>query len=410
MKSIYSAIFLSLVFFLFSCKKDPVTSTPIDENKTYTVTVNEGYGSGTFKVGDTVQIWSRNMNATETFLAWTGDTLSIKDRNEWHSWFVMPANNVVLTATFMPVNFIMQYEKIKGAVNLKNVYYVFPANHKGIVYLFHGSNGSATYWTKNYENFSLVKDLVADGFAVIITEAEEVTLNNDTNGDGSFRWVTSTIDSTNNIDFANLKAITDTFYQRNYSNRSIPRYCIGQSNGGSCSISFGYCFKLKACVAYCASGGATGGAVSSTTTPTLFCLQGADNNSVMGLSGNANAISNSQAISRRSICSKYFVNPASPLYENRFARNTIISSSLSTQIFNEIKNNNLLTSKNYMKVYAKDLWSAVSASSSRFPVIAALSTDQKAVVDEQISCVAADHQFYSDNNKSSINFLNNQCQ
>ena len=63
-----------------------------------------------------------------------------------------------------------------------------------------------------------------------------------------------------------------------------------------------------------------------------------------------------------------------------------------------------------MKVYAKDLWSAVSASSSRFPVISALTTDQKAVVDEQISCVAADHQFYSDYNKSTIKFLNNQCQ
>ena len=38
----------------------------------------------------------------------------------------------------------------------------------------------------------LAKDLVAENLAVIVTEAEEVTLNNDTNGDGSLRWNTST--------------------------------------------------------------------------------------------------------------------------------------------------------------------------------------------------------------------------
>ena len=42
-----------------------------------------------------------------------------------------------------------------------------------------------------------------------------------------------------NIDFANLKAIPDTFYTIEYTSRSLSRYSIRQSNGGSYSIVFG---------------------------------------------------------------------------------------------------------------------------------------------------------------------------
>lgn len=322
----------------------------------------------------------------------------------------MPASNLQFTANFKAVNATLTYEKIRGKNNLKDVYYVFPTNHKGIVYLFHGANGSTSSWTSNQENKNLIKDLIADGYAVVITESEEETLNTDINGDGSLRWDASTLDSNLNVDFANLKAITDTFYNRGYTYRGINRYCLGQSNGGSFSISFGYYFNLKASIAYCSSGGATGGAVNNTTTPTMFCLQGADNNSTMGLSGNANAISNSQSISSRGICSKYRTNNSSPLYDQRFARNAIISSTLSTQIFNEIKNNNFLNTKNYFNGYIQSLWNAVAATPQNFPVISGLSTSQKNVVEEQIRCVTADHQFYSEYNKAAIQFFNYQCQ
>ena len=219
------------------------------------------------------------------------------------------------------------------------------------------------------------------------------------------------MDSLTNIDFSNIKAITDTFYSRGYSNRSIPRFTIGQSNGGSFSISFGSYFKVKAIVAYCSSGGGTSSvAVNTSITPILFCLQGADNNSIMGQQGNANAITNSLSLNARSICSKYYINSPSPLYEYRFARNSIISYTLSSQIFNEIKNNHLLNSKNFFLGYADNLWNSVTTSSSNFPVINSLSTIQKNVVDEQISSITADHQFYSDHNKATILFLNSQCQ
>ncbi len=408
---LYFIMYVTLIqSVMFSCKTKSEDIIPAPVADSFRVSVSNGYGAANFKAGDTVHIWSRATATNETFDYWSGDSSILNGKNEWHSWFIMPSKNINLTANFKIFIATVQYEKIKGKTNLKNVYYVFPQNHKGIVYLFHGSNGSANYWTKNCENNALIKDLAAAGFAVIVTEAEEVTLNFDTNGDGSLRWNSSTLDSVSNIDFANLKAITDTFYTRGYTNRSASRYCIGQSNGGSCSIAFGSYFKLKASVAYCASGGATTGVLTTTTTPLLFSLARWDNNSVMGQSGNTNAVANAQSLYNRGVCSYSNLNLSSPVYSMRFARNSLISTTLSTQIFNELKNNNLLSPTNYLKGYASTVWTAVSASSQKFPVLSSLTTDQVAVVDEQLSCTSSDHQFFSDYNKAAIKFLSNPCQ
>ena len=393
---------------LISCNKH--TSSPNTTITNYNVTILNGYGSGMYKVGDSVHVWAKNCLANETFNNWTIDSSILNGLNEWHSWFIMPAKNVNLTANIKTINYQLNYEKIKGKSVLKNVYYFFPSGHKGIVYLFHGSNGSASNWTKNYENTALIKDLISEGLAVVFTEAEEVSLNNDSNGDGSLRWNTSTLDSSSNLDFANIKAISDTFYNRGYSNRSIPRYCIGQSNGGSASIAVASFFKMKACVAYCASGGATSSIINTTNTPIKFCLQQWDNNSVMGQQGNANAISNSDALKLRGVCSVFNINRSSPVYPSRFSRNVLISENVSSLIFNELKSNNLLTDKNLLKGYAQNVWDAVKLTPQKFPTIAALNSDQIAVIDEQLSSTSADHQFYSDANKKTIHFLLNQCQ
>ena len=403
---------ITLALFIFAiaicCKKQNSPNSPQISN--YTVVVTNGFGSGTYNIGDSVHIWARNCTANETFNNWTNDSSLLNGRNEWHSWFIMPAKNINLSANIQSVNYQLVFEKIKGKSILKNVYYFFPTSHKGIVYLFHGSNGSASNWTKNYENTALIKDLVAEGFAVVVTEAEEVSLNNDTNGDGSLRWNTSILDSTSNSDFANIKAISDTFYTRKYTNRTIPRYCIGQSNGGSASIAVASFFKMKACVAYCASGGATSSLLNTTNTPIKFCLQQWDNNSVMGQQGNANAISNSDGLKTRGVCSGYNINTSSPIYPLRFSRNVLISDNTSALIFNELRTNNLLTDKNFLKGYAQAVWDAVKLFPQKFPTIAALSSDQIELVDEQLSCTSADHQFYSDANKKTIQFLLLQCQ
>lgn len=373
---------------------------------TYTVTVNKGYGSATYSVGDTVHIWSRECSNSETFTQWTGDTLAFSGKNEWHTWFIMPAQNITVTASFQPVNYNMTYEKIIGKNILKNVYYNLSPTNKGIVYLFHGAGGSASYWVDNYEPVALIKDLIINGFGVIVTEAEEVSLQT---GGSTPRWNTTTLDSNVNVDFANLIAITNTFINRGLTNNNIPKYSIGQSNGGSASIAVSSFFGFKAGVAYCAAGGAAGNAISGTNTPILFCLEQLDNNSLMGQAGDANAINNSSTLKGRGICSAYFMNIPSPLYPERFARNTLISTSLSQSIFNEIKSNGLLDNSNHFIGYYSNLVSAVKAHPQSFPTIAGLSGSVQNILYEQLNCVTTAHQFYSDHNLATIRFLNNPC-
>jgi hypothetical protein len=167
--------------------------------------------------------------------------------------------------------------------------------------------------------------------------------------------------------------------------------------------------KLKATIPYCASGGATTRVLTTTTTPLLFSLAHWDNNSLMGQSGNTNAIANAQSLLNRGVCSFSNLNLSFIIYAIGFARNSVISATLSTQIFNELKNNNLLSSTNYLKGYASSLWTTVSAASQKFPILSSLTIDQAAVVDEQLSCTSTDHQFFSDYNKATIKFLSNPC-
>jgi len=58
----------------------------------------------------------------------------------------------------------LKYEKIRGTNIGKNVYYYFPAGQKGIVYLLHGTGGSAQNLVNNIEWITMINDMVAAGY------------------------------------------------------------------------------------------------------------------------------------------------------------------------------------------------------------------------------------------------------
>lgn len=230
-------VFLSLFFF---CKKNPV-NPPHTNTDSFTVTVNNGYGSGKYKIGDTVHIFTNHYTSNQLFGKWSGDVSLLDAPDEWHTWFIMPDRNVTVTGSIENVsNFTLQFEKIKGRDILKPVYYYFPAGHKGIVHLLHGTNGNAANIVDGYEWQQLIKDLVNNNFGVVITGAEEATTKVDANADVKLRWALLPVDTIANVDYANIRAITDTFYNRGLADRSEPRYSIGMSDGGFFSAGLSY--------------------------------------------------------------------------------------------------------------------------------------------------------------------------
>ena len=399
---------LSLIF-LFACNKSSTSDVQPITIDSATVTVSNGYGSAKYKVGDTVHIFSVAYASNQLFDTWTSaDASLLNAKNEWHTWFIMPAKNVSFSGSLKTITPVaLTYEQIRGRDRLKPVYYFFPAGHKGFVYLLHGTGGTALNLVNNYELIQLYKELVNDGFGIIVTEAEEATTGIDANGDGKLRWLVSPADSVSNIDYANIKILTDTFYNRGTTNRSKLRYSVGMSNGGNYSAYLSAYYKYKAGVSYCAQAGA----VSLTTlTPLQFCMARYDNNENVGPTGNAAALSNSQTITSRGVCSKYFIKERSPLYPERFARRGDITLAKSAAIFIELKNKGYIDSKNYFIGYSDALSTAFIANPAAFPELLSLTPLQRLFVLEQIDLAVSDHQMYSDYNKATLQFLNQQCQ
>ena len=110
------------------------------------------------------------------------------------------------------------------------------------------------------------------------------------------------------------------------------------------------------------------------------------------------------------VCSKYFEHDKSPVYPERFARRSDISIATSTALFNELKNNNWLDSKKYLKAVSDSISTAMLASPSTYPTYNSLSLLQRDYVNGQLDDMFAAHQFYSDFNKTTIKFMDSQCQ
>ncbi len=401
--------FIVLAALLASCQKENGTINPPVQTDSATVTVSNGYGSGKYKTGDTVHIFSQAYSDNQLFNTWSSaDASLLNAKDEWHTWFIMPAKNLSFTGSIKNITpFTLNFEQVRGRDRNKPVYYYFPAGHKGIVYLLHGTGGSAQHFVNSYEYVQLIRDLVADNFGVIITEAEESTTGVDANGDGKIRWNNIPWDSTANVDFANLRIITDTFYNRGLTNRGKSRYSAGMSNGGNFSASLSLLYHYKAGISYCAPAGNP--IASSSSVPFQFCMARFDNNENVGPAGNASALANSQTLTGRGICSKFYMQEHSPLYPERFARKGDITLAKSAALFAELKTKGFLDSKNYFIGFSDALTAAYQSNPAVFPELNSLTALQKLSVIEQVDLAVADHQMYSDYNRATLKFLNTQC-
>jgi hypothetical protein len=396
------------IVFTTSCKKSDNPSTPPTTTDSFTVVVNNGYGAGKFKTGDTVHIFSSHYTDNQLFDKWSGDISLLNASEEWHTWFIMPSRNVTFTGSIKNITpFTLQFEQIRGRDRLKPVYSYFPAGHKGFVYLLHGTGGKASFVAAEYEFQILIKDLINDNFGVIITEAEEATTGIDANFDTKLRWAIFPVDTLNNVDYVNIRNITDTFYKRGVTNRSKLRYSIGMSNGAFYSTALSAIYKYKAGVNYCGQGDAV--TIAATQTPVQFCMARFDNNDGVGQAGNATALTNFNALNVRGICSKYFIKERCPIYPERFARRGNITISQSISVFNELKSKDYIDSKNYYVGFSDALTNAYSANQANFPVINSLSATQRSFMLAQIDLSVSDHQMYSDYNRATLKFLNTQC-
>jgi len=375
--------------------------------QTFNLTVNNGNGTGAYKVGDTVHIWSVAYDSTKTFGQWTGDVAPLHRPKEWHTTLTMPNQNISVTAVIdnMPA-YSITYEVMQGLNNPKNVYYYFPPNPIGIVYLFHGTGGDAKGFIEGIEMRSFTNAAIAKGYAIVSTEGEEITLNQDIDGDGGRRFMTQPIDTINNVDYRNIKKITEEFINRGWITTSTPRFSIGMSAGSNFSAATSYIWNFTG-VGYCSRAQNTGFDVR--LSPFAYRLARYDDNPSYNYPvGLQQALANAALLDTRGICNDLYENDRQPIYPERFARVPGISVANSILIYNELVANNQIDAKGYALNSSK-IQANVLANPAAYPTIVSFVNQGITGMVSQIGASNAEHSFYSDYNAATLDFFADPC-
>ncbi len=108
-----------------------------------------------------------------------------------------------------------------------------PANARGIVFMFHGTGGSADFATK-IESVDMLNHLVADGYGFVSTDSTDRT---------SKQWDTTNLSLTTNVDLARLSRLYTSFVTAAKITKQTPIYAIGMSRGAGFASVFAQAFK-----------------------------------------------------------------------------------------------------------------------------------------------------------------------
>ena len=378
--------------------------------QTYQLTVINGYGSGAYDAGDTVDIWSHAFPGNLYFDSWSGDTDRLQDSLDWHTRIIMPHGEVTVEALIkeLPSEIIFSSEKVTGVDTLKDIWYAFPETSTlhGIVWLFHGTDGTGRNWFINTNMLTCTKRLLAAGYAVIAMDCEEKTYLTDFNLDGVFRW-DYTFDSTQNIDLQNIKVIRDTLITRGLIDISTPAIAYGYSAGGAFATHIATLLQWRAGISHNSAG--VPWVPDFGMTPILYSMTANDNHPEVGQPGNLQAEENAATLLSREICAEFHLARPQPLYPQRFSRDPTISLDLSEAIFEELENNQVLDDEHYLFYSGDQLTGIIISNPGAWPVILSLTPAQQLSVGDELDETFATHRFNSDLFGSDLRFITGLC-
>lgn len=379
-----------------------------ENNAKRTLAVEDGYGDGEYDSGKEVHIWSAQQDG-KVFTHWTGDTSYLASPFEYHTTLIMPDHDITLTAQYATLTSEMTLSSfmIPGKERNKRVLAYMPAREKvqGIVWFFHGTNGNATNFTNDIEVRQMINLLMVNDYGIIALTSEESEYQIDFDADGNFRWSYS-FDSTA-IDFANIRAIRDSFIQRGRFDYSTDQIAMGYSAGGAFSEFVANVLNWRAAINHNSPGNeqiSLNGHI-----PYIVSISLNDRHPAVGPEGNAMARANIQNYHNRGICAHLHEYEIQPLFPERFDRSPYINESLSRSIFNEIKSNNLMNEENYLIGVFSELQQIVLNNPSRFPVIISLTGLQLGHLENQIAVTNAEHNIKADINGRTLHFIEKLC-
>ena len=366
---------------------DSVTDTDTEGVTTHQLSVENGYGSGIYEEGATVHVFADFMPGNQVVTNWIGD-LSLSP--EWHHQFIMPANDVTITANVEATEFEfneIQHPGVQGDIRLL---YAIPANPVGVLFIFHGTGGSADVaYATPFQ--TIAATAYEQGLAVVSTEANERTTN-DAGEDGKIRWnVAPNIN--NNIDLQNIQKLSQDIS----TITSVPsdglRLAVGISNGGAFSITVGAALSFDAVTSLCGVGREA--VFLQTQTPTQWLMCGNDTNETVS-SQRDQWEDGTNSLQERGIRTDYGVFPPSPMYSERFMRIGTTQEESQSAV-EELRANDVLDENNFLLFSPKDIETLISTQPENWPVFLSLFDEygpQK--VKAELKQVYADHGAFDD--------------
>ncbi len=375
------------------------------------LTVNGGFGGGTYPGGSRVDVFAAVPAAGQVFDRWTGDTSvlgtgPIAPLNS-RIQITLPNTPVTLTATykaaptwvpltvtaFNPQQFTPQGATAPTTVTANLTYYIPPAA-TGVVFFLHATGSSAATWFNSPESALLMRDLVAAGYGVAALSSVNRAAGN---------WNAQPL-LTNNPDALNHVAALNKFAADGLLPASRPVFMIGFAEGAGAAVRFSDLLisatparPVRGTVLYCNAGNETSSVVGRV--PALFVL--ADNDSTLGLNGANTARTNSQLLAGRGIATGVFNNVAAPVHPGRFralgVTNPAFTTADATTVWNAVKTAGLIDANNYVK--------AIPTETALVAAIPAAFQARRADIAAQLETAYAEQAFTSDANARVVSFI-----
>ncbi len=368
-----------------------------DASASYQIRVEGAFASAEhLQAGEPLHLWATLDPYTERLEAWEG----IEGR-EWHLELPMPSQDLEIRTRLRPSELRLSSQVVQGVAEPKTLLYAIPPEPRGVIGLFHGTNGSR-HIIEKAEGIAIASAVYARGYVIFATDSEQTQTEVDPNEDGKLRWQVDL--EPDNPDLENLRIIFAALEQEANLPEGSPRYALGMSNGGAFSLLLGLSdLGFRAVASHCASGRESH--AEETQTPTLWALCAQDGNPQVD---NEKAQRNHERLLARSIASQLWIHPPTPLYEGRFARVEGIDLETSTLMVEELRRAEALDEVGMLRFNPDEIAAWIQERPEEFPGLSVLPGTQRRGALSQLKILWADHELYSDYIEATLNFFEAQ--
>ena len=254
-----------------------------------------------------------------------------------------------------------------------------PAHPRGIVFVFHGTTGSAEF-ADRIETVDVLNHLVAAGYGFAATESTDRTAK---------QWDNASLSVTTNPDLARLASLRSSLIASGRITASTPIYTIGMSQGAGFASVFARAFHDAGLpvAAIAPSHGQVPAVVRNAGGPgvPIFSALGAND----AIVDNGRVVLQIAALQRAGLAADVVIEPETPLAAVRFLRVPGIDGDTASAIFSALVHAGLWDGSG-QRLASID---AIEAALPNLTLPAAVTAEQGRAIGDEIDVVLAVHQY-----------------